>query len=156
MGTAKDRLWQRVYQIAYRLMRIYWRAFTPTTRGAIVAVWHGGRLLLIQNSYKNEYTFPGGYRKRRECAMHAVRRELHEELHIRVSPDRLRRVGVFTSRHEFKIDSVTLFELTCNRMPGIAIDNREVVAWRFVHPAEASALHLSPFVRMYLNLQDPG
>ena len=56
-----DRSFQVAYKVAYRMMRLYWGVRRPATHGALVTLWNEGELLLIQNSYVNYRSLPGGY-----------------------------------------------------------------------------------------------
>src|SRR5688572_17354680 len=55
-----DRAFQLAYKAAYRLMRAYWTVRKPNTHGALVALWNGGNVLLVRNSYVPYYSLPGG------------------------------------------------------------------------------------------------
>ena len=55
--------------LAYRMALVYWRIARPSTNGAFVAVWHEGRILAIKNSYKAQWSFPGGGVKSSETAI---------------------------------------------------------------------------------------
>ncbi|QCH14409.1 NUDIX domain-containing protein [Synechococcus sp. CB0101] len=50
----------------------------PRTRGALVALWCQGRVLLVQASYRRELSLPGGWIDRGEAPEQAARRELFE------------------------------------------------------------------------------
>src|SRR5437868_720913 len=50
-GLVINLLFRVAYRGAYQLMRIYWRAVHPQAHGALVAIWHDGRILLVRNSY---------------------------------------------------------------------------------------------------------
>ena len=43
-----DRLWQLGYAVAYRLLRLWWHVRRPAHRGALVAVWHSGEILVLR------------------------------------------------------------------------------------------------------------
>jgi len=55
-----------VYRLAHWGLRLLWLIRRPETTGALVAVWHHGRVLLVKNSYRRQLTLPGGYVKPRE------------------------------------------------------------------------------------------
>jgi hypothetical protein len=59
-----DRGFQLAYVCAYRMMRVYWMLRRPATHGALVALWNGGEVLLVKNSYARYYGLPGGYVRR--------------------------------------------------------------------------------------------
>ncbi|HYX44151.1 MAG TPA: NUDIX hydrolase [Acidimicrobiales bacterium] len=101
------RLWRRT-PLALRLFLI--RRGTPSYHvGAMCVIERpDGALLLIRNSYRRGWGFPGGFLKRGESPDDAARRETSEEIGVQVDIDanpkvvvdaRLRRVDViFTGR----------------------------------------------------------
>ncbi|GBC60440.1 NUDIX hydrolase [Desulfonema ishimotonii] len=145
-----DILWQWALTLAYRVLLCFWFVFRPRTRGVHVAVWHDGRVLLIRNSYKPGYTLPGGCLKSGEKAVRAAARELCEEVALRVSPNALHFVGAFPNPHEFKRDTIYLFEITLPDRPAFRADQREVAEAAFISPSQALRLSLFPTVRRYL------
>jgi 8-oxo-dGTP pyrophosphatase MutT (NUDIX family) len=149
-GGFVDGLVQRALRLAYRGLRLWWFVRRPSHQGAVVAVWHGGRLLLLRHSYRDVLGFPGGGVGRRETPEAAARRELVEELGLRLGDAPLALAAETTLFWEYRRDHVRIFEVELASPPALAIDNREVVAARFVTPGEALALPLSPFVRLYL------
>jgi len=87
-----DRAWRLAFQVGFRAMRFWWRVRRPNHDGALVAVWHGGRVLMVRQSYRQTWTFPGGSVEGGENAREAACRELAEEVGLRVEPHRLRLV----------------------------------------------------------------
>jgi 8-oxo-dGTP diphosphatase len=150
MRELTDAAHQRFYRSAYKLMKLYWAAARPKTHGALVAVWHGGRVLLVRQSYLDYHSMPGGYVKPGETAKQAAVRELHEELGVTVSEAQL--VPVLDVTHEWNqhLDHVEVFTLDLDESPVVEIDNREVVDARFYTPEEALALDLFPPLRAVL------
>lgn len=142
-----DAAWRCALRAAYLLMRAYWAVFHPATHGVLVAVWHGGEVLILETSYARQRSMPGGYRRRRESPIDAARRELREEVGLRVQASELR--PLFTMRHAWmgKDEHVDVLELRPAARPRLEIDRREIVAARFYPPAEALALELLPPVR---------
>ena len=59
-----NRCWRIALRFACLLQRIYWFLFRQLVEGVYTVVWHGGRLLIIQNSYKCYRTIPCGFRCR--------------------------------------------------------------------------------------------
>ncbi len=142
-----DLLFRMLYRLAYRAMRVYWAVFHPRTHGALVALWHGGEVLLVHNSYTPYYSLPGGYVRPRETGREAARRELLEEVGIRVELSELAPVLDQERAWEGKRDRVEIFELGLPRRPAFQVDNREVVEAGFYAPARALELELFPPVR---------
>lgn len=140
-----DRAYQLAYKAAYRVMRVYWETLSPDTHGALVAIWHRGRILLVKNSYLDYWSLPGGYVRRSETAKQAALRELEEEVGLSGVPEEdLAPALDVRHRWEGKNDHVEIFDLEVDAPPPVQIDNREVVEARFFTPREALELHLFP------------
>ncbi len=118
--------------IAYRCALLYWRITRPNAFGAFVAVWHEGQVMTIKNSYKPQWTFPGGGIKSTESPVEAATRELREEVGIRVESTALKVVEQFICHSEFKKDHATAFEVKLESKPDFQIDGFEVVDAQFV------------------------
>ena len=43
-----DAAWRLAYRIAFRLMRLWWALRRPARYGVVVAVWCGGRVLILR------------------------------------------------------------------------------------------------------------
>lgn len=140
------------------MLRLYWAMRHPLTHGALVAVWHHGRIMLIRNSYTNCYTVPGGYRRRGETARRAAARELAEEVGIVVPEQRLAPALEITHYWDHKHDHVCLYSLDLTEQPFLRLDNREVVEAGFYPPRLALTLELFPPVRRHIEstFQSPG
>jgi len=145
-----DRLYRVLYRLAYRLARVYWAIYHPRTHGALVAIWHGGEILLVRNSYTPYYSLPGGYVRKRESAAEAARRELEEEVGVRAGAPELSPALVVEHLFEGKRDRVEIFELWSQLRPRIRVDAREVVEARFFPPLDALSLRLFPPVRQVI------
>ncbi|HWO12336.1 MAG TPA: NUDIX domain-containing protein [Polyangiaceae bacterium] len=148
--TLIDRGFQLAYKLAYRMMRVYWGVRRPATHGALVTLWNDGQVLLIQNSYVNYRSLPGGYVGRYETGAEAAVRELREEIGIVARPDELERVYDEVKDWEGKRDHVEVFRLELERRPQIVIDRREVIAAGWYSPARALELDLFPPIRLIL------
>jgi 8-oxo-dGTP pyrophosphatase MutT (NUDIX family) len=154
-----EALWHRAYRVAFRLVRVYWWLARPKIQGAYVAVWHGERLLVIENSYRERLSLPAGGLARGEAPIDAALRELHEEVGIRASPDRLHFVDEIVSRAGHAEDHAHFYELHCEEQPVVTIDRHEVVWAEFLRPEEALEAGVVDVVRQYLSrerLPDSG
>ncbi len=152
-----DRLYQVAYVCAYQLMRVYWRVRRPDTHGALVAIWHQGRILLVRNSYVRYYSLPGGYVRAGETGRQAAKRELREEVALDVEEEQLELVLDRVRDWEGKHDRVEVFRLDVAEAPTIQVDNREVVSARFFSPDEALQQNLFPTLREHiLQVADPS
>jgi 8-oxo-dGTP pyrophosphatase MutT (NUDIX family) len=142
-----DLLFRVAYRCAYALMRLYWIAAHPRAHGALVVIWHGGKLLLVRNSYTRFHSLPGGYVRSSETGRDAAVRELHEEIGLRAEPSSLSLA--LDVHHEWlgKREHVEIFEIDVPEPPVVKVDNREVVSARFYPPEEALRLELFPPIR---------
>lgn len=145
-----DALARTGYRLAYWLMRVWWFVARPVTRGAICALWHEDRVLLVRNSYRPTLTFPGGFLGRNEAADAAVVREVAEEVGLDVPAVDLRHVRLFSERRDHRQEQTDLFEATLSGAPRPRIDNREVVEVMMLTASEALAHPLYPPARTYL------
>jgi ADP-ribose pyrophosphatase YjhB (NUDIX family) len=112
-----------------------------------VALWHDGRILLVQNSYVPYRSLPGGYVNRDETGRDAAVRELREETGFEVRPFELRLALDQWHKWEGKNEHIEIFELELKEPITIQVDNREVIEASFVEPEEALAMELFPPLR---------
>lgn len=150
MSRLLDPLARTAFRGAYALARVYWFFRRPTTYGVFVGVWHQGRVLLVQNSYKYNLSMPGGGLKPGEPLAEAGARELREETGVTVDASALRPVFDFLGTEEHKEDHVHFLELDVDAPPALTLDNREVVWAGFIDLDTALRLPVSYLVRAYL------
>ncbi len=141
---------RRGYRLAYLGLRAWWFVRRPATHGTCVALWHGGKVLLIHTSYRNCYSLPGGFVQRGEPSEQAARREVQEEVGIDLSGSKLRLAWSGTLLFESREDTVDIWETTLEIPPAVRIASHELVWADWVHPADALARHLLPHVAIYL------
>jgi 8-oxo-dGTP pyrophosphatase MutT (NUDIX family) len=147
------RLHRAALWLAYRVLLVVWFLLRPHRSGVFVAVWCGGRLLAVRNSYRDGLSLPAGGVKRREAPLHAAVRELGEEVGLVAAPEALRFACEVPSRYEFKRDRCAFYELELSAPPALALDGREVVWAGFVDTEATSADAWLPPVRSYLALR---
>jgi len=150
LSSGIDSLHRMVYRMAFPVWQFYLRQFQARTQGAQVALWNDDRLLLVRNSYRHTYTFPGGYIRNDENTATAASRELYEETGISVTTGQLRfsfACSYRNGKHEGHDD---IYECHLADRPAVHIDNREVVEALFVTTAVAMTLPLERHVRHYL------
>lgn len=145
-----DPLARALYRGAYALARVYWFVRRPRTRGVFVGVWHAGRVLLVQNSYKRRFSMPGGGFHAGESPEECGARELREEVGVRLSPSALRAVFQTVGSEEHKDDHVDFLEVDVEAEPALTIDRREVTWAGFIDLDTALRLPVSELVRAYL------
>jgi 8-oxo-dGTP pyrophosphatase MutT (NUDIX family) len=145
-----DALFRLGLRIAYRMLRLYWFVVRPRRSGAQVALWSGGRVLVIQNSYRRPASLPAGNLHRGETPAEAAARELREEVGVAVDPGRLRFVRTVVHDSDYKEDHTHLFELEMGELPRLELDGREVVEAEWMTLEQALARELTTPARAYL------
>jgi 8-oxo-dGTP diphosphatase len=145
-----DRLWQLAYWAAYRLLLLWWLVRRPAHRGALVALWHDGEILLLRSSYRGGWSLPGGGIGRGESVRDAASRELREEIGLAVPPTSLHEAQALELVWEHRRDHTTIFELALAERPTLRLDNREIVAAAFLAPDAVELGEVAPHVAHYL------
>ncbi len=140
----------RLYWLAARLYETWQLLARPHNHGALVAIWHQQRLLLVQTSYRHGLGLPGGGLERQETARQAAVRELTEELGLRVTPDELVDPWQITETSALGKNTVTIFAVRAAREPAIQLDGLELVAGHWLTTEEALRRPLVSHVRDYL------
>ena len=143
-----DRGWQLALRAAYPLARVWWRVRRPPHRGALVALWHDGSLLLIRSSYKRGWSFPGGGIEAGESPAAAARREVAEEVGLSVRVDEPAEIveGAWEGRPE----TVHFYTVHLEALPRLRLDNREVIGAEFVRPERLDGMSFTGPVAAYL------
>jgi 8-oxo-dGTP diphosphatase len=155
-GSLVDLGIRTAFKVAHRVLRTWWFVRRPHTRGALVAVWCDGEIMLVKNSYRRQYTLPGGYIRSSETPSEAGARELAEEVGIDVHPSEISVVYSGMHPFEFRDDEVTIVELEVAERPAFAVDNREVVWAGFMRPEDVLRLRVIPHLREYLKQRQHG
>jgi len=145
-----DIAYQLAFRIAHALLRAYWWFRRPRKGGILVAVWHLDKVLIIKNSYRRQYTLPGGYPLRGESPTETGSRELLEECGLYVPVADLREVYRREFLFEHRRDDVIIVEAEVARWPRVRIDHREVSEARFANPDDVGALLAVPHLTDYL------
>jgi 8-oxo-dGTP diphosphatase len=143
-----DALWRLAFRLGFRLARAWWHFRRPRHEGALVAIYVGQALLLVKSSYRAEWNFPGGGIQPGETPNAAAQREMKEE--IGFSSQALLPAGSACGIWDGRRDRVHFFELHLDCMPGLRLDNREIVDAHLVSPEELQGIALTEAVAAYL------
>jgi len=138
------------------MARGWWFIRRPAHRGALVALWRDGAVLLVLTSYRPVWSLPGGGVGRDETERAAALRELREEIGLALPAEALRLAHEEEIFWEYRHDHVTIFEAELASPPEIRLDGREIVRARFANLEAAAALPLAPHVAHYLDLRRRG
>lgn len=89
---------------------LYWRVMKPkTTRVRAVVISHGN-ILLVRHIGKKVWSFPSGMVEKSETLFSALKRELFEELGIRIVPEHVsRKLGTYRQKTKTRDDTVHVF-----------------------------------------------
>ena len=127
-----NRIVRVMLPLAYGASVVWDRLNGRRSVGAAVAVWYGGRILLVRHSYRRGYGLPCGAMKPGESPAAAAARELQEEVGIVARPKELVPAISAPRFH--------LLEYFPSAEPILRPDRREITEARFVHPTEARGL----------------
>jgi len=136
------------YKLVYRLLLAYWFIFRPKTLGVKCVVEYQGQILMIKDTYEPHHwwTFPGGGIKKDESPEEAIKREVSEEVNIRIlRPEYL---GELTTREEYKKDTVFCYYSKVDS-PEFSLDPGEIAVAKWF---SRDSLDPSPFARRILDL----
>ncbi len=144
------RLPRWVYRVGYRILRVWWYLRRPHTRGAVLALWAGPKLLIVQTSYRRTVSLPGGGLDSGETPIAGVLRELKEEVGLTLPADALRLAQEFDQIVEHRRDHVWLFEAEVAEALPVHPDGREILAATWVEPATLAPERVPKFLARYL------
>jgi 8-oxo-dGTP diphosphatase len=145
----KTCLWRAALTAVFQCARILAVLIKPRVRGALVAVWHGNRILLIEKSYQKKWSVPGGLVNRGESWTQAAVRETVEEVGIHISESDLILVGEVNGDLGPR-DRAQFFETWIDGPVHVTVDGREIIHAEFVEPAEALQRNLNEPLKVYL------
>jgi 8-oxo-dGTP diphosphatase len=154
-ASAVDAAWRLTIRVGYRILRLWWFLRRPAHRGALVALWHNGEILLVRTSYRRRWGLPGGGIDSGESAQEAALRELREEIGLDLPPEALRPAYADAIFWEHRHDHTTIFEAELGERPSLRLDNREILAAVFRAPATIASGDLTPPVARYLAGRKP-
>jgi len=155
LSSLLDFAWRTAFRIGFPLARTWWRLARSRREGVAVAVYVGDALLLVRPSYRTGWHFPGGGVRHGETPEAAARRELAEEIGLRVS-------ALLPAGHTCIIldggrGRVHFFELRLAELPRLQLDNREIIEARLTSPVELQNMVPTVLVAAYLERRNsPG
>ena len=125
-------------QLIYPWLKLYWFLVRPRTFGVQCVIQHGDAILLVRNTYgRRQWTFPGGSLARAETAEEAIRREVREEVGLRL--ESLQQLGTFEAIINYKQAHVTVFTGVSADLR-VTIDPGEILEARWFPPKDLPAL----------------
>ena len=148
LATLVDAIWRMMLRLGFRFARAWWHVRRPRHEGALVAIYVGRELLIVQSSYRAEWNFPGGSIRPGEAPEAAAQRELEEEIGLSSYP--LLPAGSASGIWDGRRDRVHFFELHLDRLPELRLDRREVIAAHLASPEELERIALTGAVVAYL------
>jgi len=140
----------RLYWLAACLFDLYRLIAKPRTRGALVALWCQGRVLLVVASYRRELSLPGGWINRGEAPEHAAQRELEEELGVVAPLEQFQKPWVCTERSAGGTNTVWFYGLSFAAEPAVRVDELEILSVIWATPTEALQMPITGHLREYL------
>jgi ADP-ribose pyrophosphatase YjhB (NUDIX family) len=98
-----------LFSLIFPFLKIYWSIFQPESLGSAVIIQFEGEILLVRNSYGSlRWALPGGFAKSNETPEKTARREVYEEVGVRL--DNLSKVGSFRRNFYGRKDTVWVFK----------------------------------------------
>ena len=85
-------------QFLYKVYRLSWKITQPQTIGVRIFLIKKQQILLVKHTYSNQWFLPGGGLKKGETLEQAIRRELAEELGVRI--EKLELFGAYNNFFE--------------------------------------------------------
>ena len=143
-----DRAWQTGLRVAFPVVRAWWFIRRRPHRGALVAIWVDGAVLLIRSSYRAGWSFPGGGIKTGESPAEAAAREVMEEVGLSVMV--AEPAVVVEGAWDWRPETVFVYRVTLEGEPRLRLDHREVVGARFVRPEGLAGMRFTGPVAVYL------
>ena len=145
-----DTVFHMFYKIAHAGLISFAFVFRPAFHGVNVVVRQGEHLLMVKNSYRQGFSFPGGYVRSGESPRDAAVREMAEETGLAVYPNQLKHACRYRLTVHFKRETIDIYEMEIGKNPAFSIDGREVVWAGFMTPEKALAKVLCAPAKYYL------
>ncbi|MFA6322329.1 MAG: NUDIX hydrolase [Candidatus Buchananbacteria bacterium] len=139
------------YKLVNPIRKLYWFVFRPKTAGVKVLVEYDERILMIKNAYgKSIWTFPGGAVKKNELPENAAKREVAEEVGLKLHE--LISIGQIQSTREHKKDTIYCYSASSTNEK-VEIDPSEIQTFNWFNknelPSEISSI-AQEIISLYL------
>lgn len=125
----------------YPSLKLLLPIFMKNREGVKAIISCGSKILLVKNSYREGWTFPGGGVNQLEELEHAIIREVKEEIGINLK--NIKKRGFVTSQFPNGENKVTVFISKVTSL-NLKIDNLEIEKARWVEEKKISAIKLLP------------
>jgi 8-oxo-dGTP diphosphatase len=131
------------------VLRAWWFLTRPTLEGVKCVLTDGDSVLLVRHTYgRRDWDLPGGSLRRNEDPQSAARREMEEELGVRL--DEVRSLGAIQASPYRARDTVHCFQAELHS-PELRLDLGELAAARWFRRDDLP-VRVSRYVRSILAL----
>jgi len=132
-----------IYRCAYRVLQVVWFVTRPNKVGVKCVLTDGNLVLLVRHTYGDrDWDLPGGSIKRHEQPGTAARREMGEELGVRI--DHWQALGEVEANKHHRRDVLHCFQAELSSHP-LTIDHGELATARWF-PRDALPRDLGDYV----------
>jgi len=154
-GGFIDGCYRQGYRAAFRLARLWWRVWPSKGEGAAVILEARGRILVLQESYRDGLGLPAGGIARGETPREAALRELEEEVGIRLEAGHLEELARLDYRHDHRDVRNIVFAAELEAAVAPRVDRREIVWADWCQPEALHGRPLHPALAWYLERRAP-
>jgi 8-oxo-dGTP pyrophosphatase MutT (NUDIX family) len=137
------------FRVAHRLLRVWWFVRRPHQNGVKCVLTDGDDVLLVRHTYGSQkWDLPGGGIKRDEPPLDAARREIEEELGVKL--ERWRDLGSLGATEYHRRDRIYCFQAELDGKP-LTVEHAEIdIAQWF--PRRRLPSNLGRYVRRIVSL----
>lgn len=95
--------------VIWVIIKVYYRIFNSETRGVKVVLTHKNEILFLKHTYGREYNFPGGGLGKHEDPEDGARREVIEELGVKLGKLTFLKAIVPDIKYEYRKNTIYIF-----------------------------------------------